>query len=786
MALEEREIQVLISYATDPQSRQAIQSAFDSLEGGFKNAKEAAASLDAEYSKILEKIGLMSDPQKRAAATEAIGNLRQMGRANLDTAEAAGTLNGEFVIQRENLRKTASGFDQVDQSAKTSTVSIRNFGGAMRWAMLGLGMQQVGRALTSASGKVFGLAGEYAKGAGENDAVAKRWLGSMERIEQSQMRIGRLLATQINPQLEKLADIVEEAADFADKHPEAVKAIAQLAVGGAITGKLLTSIGVPIAMIGTMLRMTGAASALTGAGTGAAAAGGAAAVGGLSIGAMVPIVGAVILAVVATGIIGKILSAERIRGDVDAARKELELLKRYQAGETLTPKERGEMRQNLPGSFGMAKAGVDVLVANRIKFLEETLSSLGDTAADTGGDVSTLEGAVQSFIQYRKTETEEAAKYNAERNQIEEKAAEERVQIEQNAEAERNQIIADGAAQRAKELEEFNFSQARQARDWAKSESQWEEDYYAQRTETVKGDHEEIIRAEQDFQIHMRQLRADHEERLEDLVANRDALGIVREMRSYERQRREATEEHNLEMKRMKADNADKLQEMDIQFAREKNRRIEDNEQKLADQQEDFNRQMEQEKAAENKRLAAIDAQKQEELQKLKEKTRDELRALDQQYQAEKDRRYNAYVQQLNDLDVFHGKIKTAWDAFYAQSEADFKAWIARVESSTSGLGTGAPSKQHGGYVGSGLYRLHGGEYVLNPATTRQAERFVGGGLTQGRLIGALAGGGGVVIENLTLPGTNMNEQQLSRFLRDKFPGYMADAIAKARGRLNI
>src|SRR4030067_2236715 len=179
MALEEREIQILLSFATDPQSRKAIEAPFDSLEGAFKDAETAAAALDAKYSELLAKIRQVSAPQQRAALTESVDGMRQVGRAALDAAEANGTLNGEFVIQRENLRKTSAGLDNVGKSAKASTGSIRDFGGAMRWAMLGFGLQQVGRALTSTSRRVFSMAGDWAKGADENDRVAQRWLASM-------------------------------------------------------------------------------------------------------------------------------------------------------------------------------------------------------------------------------------------------------------------------------------------------------------------------------------------------------------------------------------------------------------------------------------------------------------------------------------------------------------------------------------------------------------------------------------------------------------------------------
>jgi hypothetical protein len=120
--------------------------------------------------------------------------------------------------------------------------------------------------------------------------------------------------------------------------------------------------------------------------------------------------------------------------------------------------------------------------------------------------------------------------------------------------------------------------------------------------------------------------------------------------------------------------------------------------------------------------------------------------------------------------------------------EVKLRDFIAKAEEMTTASGAATSGRQHGGYVNSGLYRLHSGEYVLSPPTARQAERFVGGGLTQGGLLGALAGGGGLMVNslNITMPGTNMNEQQLTRYMRDKFPRLLGDALKEARGRVPL
>jgi hypothetical protein len=224
---------------------------------------------------------------------------------------------------------------------------------------------------------------------------------------------------------------------------------------------------------------------------------------------------------------------------------------------------------------------------------------------------------------------------------------------------------------------------------------------------------------------------------------------------------------------------------MEAQFAQEKARRLADYTQKQADQQEDFNRQRDQQKQEFQARLAAITKQAQDELAKLKAKNVADLRALDTQYASEKAKRLAAYVQQLADLDVFTGKMKAAWAAYYAAEEVKAKAFFANINAMTPGA---TPGRAGGGYVDAGLYRLHSGEYVLNPATTRQAERFAGGGqLTQGGVLAAMGGGGMMFSPVININGLGIKDLPgFRRLLHDELPGELANALQRAKGNVPL
>jgi hypothetical protein len=768
--LEQREIQILLSYITDPRAKAVIESTFSELGSGFKTSQEAAAALDAELNQVVAKLARVGDPRMRAAGLEGVASLRQVGQAALEAAQETGTLNTEFAMQRQQVRQLGSDVDNLDKKVRTSTVSIRNFGGAMRYALIGAGLQRIGTALTRTSQNVIGLATSYARGQPE-EAAAKRWADQMKRIEESQVRIGRALSTQLLPFLKQAADLMQSAADFAEKHPEAVKAVAALTIGGAITGKILTAVAAPFYLGASGLRVFGGLG-------GAAAAGGTTGGIGAALAGAVPVLGAVTLSVLAAigakGLYEKLKQPEQPGGFGG-------MLKEAGKGAITIGGMVGVGVGALLDKLGILDDGAST-AAKLTNWLVKSIDDLGESADQTAPKIAKVldPEAIQAYIDYRKADARAEQEYSAERSDIVTKTAQERNAIEARFGAERTKLTADFARAAAQALEEFNFDQARQARDFAQSESQTEADYYAERTEALKGYQQDVRRAEEDHQREMQKLRAEHEQRIEDLVASRDALGIVREMRSYERQRTQAEKEHTVEMQRMKADAADRLRQMESQFTRERARRLAEFEQKQADQKEDFDRQQEQQLEAYKVRLAEIEGEQREELQKLQQKGADQLRELDSQYREERQRRRNAFIDQLRDLDVFQGQMKTAYETYYADLSRQFEDFVANLEA----LGPEAVgSKQAGGYVQSGLWRLHAGEFVLNPQTTRRAERFVGGRLTQGALIGSLAqAGGGISIGNITLPGTNLNEQQLNRFMQDKFPLYLKNAFDRALG----
>ena len=104
----------------------------------------------------------------------------------------------------------------------------------------------------------------YIQQAGEAESSSRRWNEAMQDIQQSQIQVGRVVAQQILPLLEKAADLSEKIAQFVEDNPDVVKAA--LAVGGSlvVVGGLVSAVGQIGLFIGGIGQIATTLGALTG------------------------------------------------------------------------------------------------------------------------------------------------------------------------------------------------------------------------------------------------------------------------------------------------------------------------------------------------------------------------------------------------------------------------------------------------------------------------------------------------------------------------------------------
>jgi hypothetical protein len=307
----------------------------------------------------------------------------------------------------------------------------------------------------------------------------------------------------------------------------------------------------------------------------------------------------------------------------------------------------------------------------------------------------------------------------------------------------------------------YILSNTRAIRDFTTSEARTEEDYYAARLKSAQDNGQQAYQAEQDHQIALRRLTEDHRDTMVDLTAARDGLGMIREMRSYEKARTRAEEDYGISASRRNQDYARQMTDMEHNFALQRSRRIADFSQQQADASADM--------AIQEKAINDAHKVKLEELA-----------------QNLKDENTQATTAFQNRLAIIDGYIGASGKALQAQIKITTSAYNAMIALLSGVPGKSGANRDTGGYTPPGMFANSSGrmEWVLDPSTTKYAEQIVGGRLTQQNLIAAMisgrgggGGGGGTTyndrrtqnLSGMTAQDRLLIKDMIKRGVNDKF-----------------
>jgi len=704
---------------------------------------------------------------KFAADTDSLQKLKSEMRAWADESRQR--------VDRlaDGLKDVDKGLDKTAQAAKDAKRAFAEMHETgQKLSSLGMRIGAVGAAIGA---PLILAANQYIQRAGMAESVSRRWLAATDRMARSQERVGRVVVEQVSPYLEKLADLAETAAEFAEKHPDAVKAA--LAIAGSVgalgtalvaTGQIVTAMGA----VGTLLTKLGvgggAAAGAGGAGTGAAAAGGAAGAGVLGVaGLALGGAGLGYAGAKALGYEGGILQAG---GDI--GRFLAQAISLPVAYATSGLRDLGVISPEAAASVGQVVAAIGNLGQTSEQAAEQTQQAIGAVIPAQ---------AMESFIAYQEANTQAVKQHEARRNEIIKQYGEERVDLESGYEKQRNQAIADFERQqdqagadfrRSQQRSERNYDQdrERQMRDFLREQMEAEAEYYQERSELVAEHGVEARRAEEDHQRDMSRMREDYQMSQEDAITARDASAFLRNARAYEVSRRRAEEDYGVEAGRREEDYALQLQQMQTAFAEQRDERLahfqvqlDDQkaqyEQQQADAKADFEIQQGRARDEQQERLDQMAADHQDEMTQLEVQKNEDLQALTTKWNEEKSVRDTKFQEQLFQLDAALNKEGETRLQYYERMEAEYTAWLARMAAATPHTGR-TTGYQAGGYAGSGLYRLGeaGREFVLSAASTRAAEGLTGGWLNQDRLLATLAAGRGAAAFNQTVNFNGMEK----------------------------
>jgi hypothetical protein len=355
-----------------------------------------------------------------------------------------------------------------------------------------------------------------------------------------------------------------------------------------------------------------------------------------------------------------------------------------------------------------------------------------------GAPGETTGGAPTTADEFTAEQIDAFAQFQQDMKDLEAQGAEQRLRI--------NEQYQEAVAAVEERLADLRKSIAKAEQDAAESEAKKEQDYQLRREQVIEDAQEESVRAAEAFNRQKERDERDHRNNLLDAGSRFDALGIIREMRSYNEKRTQANED----------------------FAASQSQRAEELDQRLVQEAEAHEREMDELRTNNRQRLEELRQQYREEYQAAQDKLiklRDahirELSDLDQKLARERDARQRAYIEQFNSLaGSLNNQIQIARQG-QAQMQADLRNWWTNIRNEMNailGQATAAipnPSPKTGdtkggvpvpmalgGEVSAGFYQLHDQEEVLRPDVARQIRAAMGGSINQTALAMAFSGGG--------------------------------------------
>lgn len=719
------DVQIEVSFLLDGESEKQVDAAIKNFgakwnagikqftgPGGNVLGKDIIDGLNdvnKQFDALAIKAQAVAPKKWVEGADAAFASFRRLTEQTLASSASAAEYRDSLGGVQQMLNEVDQEINNISKSQTGGTKGMQGWMASFILAMTGMQMSKWGSGILSPIST-------YVKASGQVGAASSQWLATQTKIEQSVSRMGGAMAESVLPAFEKVADVISDIADLFDKYPA-------LATGAVVTGVGLSAAGKAASTVASLLvlKQLFAGGALAGgaaAGTGA----GAAIAGGAAVAAPFLFAGS-----------GAVMGSNISKGLGNMGLDEF-----LGKGSTVGAYYLGKL---FGGPEKAAQWGMSV------GKLTKQIENLDSAATKTASDLQPSAAAVDAFISYRQQEREAEQTYSQERLQIVKNYTQQMAEAEETYQSQRADLVRDFAQSLADSQEQLRHQQAIAARDFARYEAQSEDDYYRQRTKASREYSVEIQRMEADHQRKMLQAQAEHLGRVDELTDKRDALGLWRENQNYERQRSADEAEYNVEAGRRSQDFAVRLAEMENEFSIQRERRQQAFQQQIADQNAEAAYQAQREKIQFEAKLKKMDAEHKAEMAKLEAQKNDKLRELDSNYRQERAKRLAAFNDQLRDIDATLMGERSLRQAYYNAMSQDLQTWLismrGQFRSNLPGYYVG--SRASGGYVNSGLWQMHNGEFVMNAATTSLAERLAGQRLNQNTIMAMLTGGRGPV-----------------------------------------
>jgi hypothetical protein len=368
-----------------------------------------------------------------------------------------------------------------------------------------------------------------------------------------------------------------------------------------------------------------------------------------------------------------------------------------------------------------------IKAAGGLKKAGEELSGFGDKTQDMIAAFSKMQTDIAS----------ENKKYESDR-----------LKIVQDANNAINKVNADSSARMAQIAGNVAKINQKAAADrgnivsnFVKQSVESQKKYEAERANIIRDGGIEIQRIEKNRLEELRKLEMDHNDRVGELAANRDALGLVLEQRAFDRAKAEIDNKTNDEIAQRRQDMAIRLQDLAANFAAERAQKQAQFQQDLADNQARRLADLKEQQALREEEMK----RRADEIKQIRADENTKLQDLARAHLAEITQIRAAFTARRQDLGIFLNNEQLMIRKNQESTLADLKTYLASQRALQANVAR--PGMAAGGYTYGEVIQTHGIEFVTNPATTRALERMIGGRLNQQNLIAAVSGGG----QNITL-----------------------------------
>lgn len=718
---------VLIRFITELVGENAVKSTTDSLEDLRKKveasnqnlseqqkilkiAKTNLAAMTAELKKLTKQFKdyeIFSEEAKQRLAEQ---NPEYKRYVDLKTAVQAA--NQELVNQKQVV-------DQAKESHKNLTQQLQKEEEAQKGAQsaamktsatlsrVSSTLQGISNTLvvggTAVAGGLFKIAKDFIDSVEEDTELTREWKRATDSLKDSYKAVGQVAASEILPFLKEAAVIADKIAGFAQQNPGAIGAAVQVGVIALAIGVLGKAVASGIKLVADVTYIAASATNLASSANMLLASAGMNTAAGLfstTVGVIL-IPALIIFAGVLSGILVGLMAYEAIAQSSGGKIPDLETLG-TQGGLIIKTKV-----QELFDQFNRGLDTATVAVGKFGENTEKLLDIFSKMREDLAEEESRYQASRMKIISSSNAAMERAASSSASKIRS----------INERAAANRTSIISNFVKSSAEDVRRFESERARIIRDGGL----------------------EIARIEQERLEKQRQLEMDHSDRVDELVANRDALGLVLEQRKFDRERAEIDRNTNKEIAQRRQDLAIRLQDLAQNFAAER-----------AQKQAQFQQDLKDNEAKRQEEIKAERAHLVEQTREIQKNRANQLRELALQHAEEMRRIRESTIAKIRDLDASllgEQQKKRQYQALMLQDLDRFLAEYRRRMAGGFGSST-VRGTAGGGYVNNELIQTHGVEFVTSASTTRALERLIGGRLNQQNLVAAVAGVGNNVTWN--------------------------------------